>query len=205
MLAIAPLVVPECLARRIMEREVWFRTQTEIIAAIPGITGIILRSVYYHLMLRRCPLSCRFKLGTVINSQAEFGERVWVGRYVEIGEATIEDDCMIAAGAQILPGKFSHGINSEQVPFQEQPGTVSRVRLGRNCWIGANAVVMADLGENCVVGAGAVVTREFPDGKIILGNPARPVADTFNEKLIEARKAKSKRNLDIHLSTQSEI
>lgn len=190
MVVVAPLTLPELAARRITGRNVFFRAQTEILSLIPGTIGMVLRGVYYHMMLRRCPIGCRIKFGATIFPQAEFGERVEVGRYAVIGEATIGDDCMIAQGAQIWSGKLSHGISDSRVPFSEQLGIVNRVSIGRNCWIGGNAIVMADIGENCVVGAGAIVTRPFPSGKIIVGNPARAVVDTFDPRLIEGRKAK---------------
>lgn len=190
LIAVSPLTLPELAARRITGRDVWFRSQGEIIALVPGTLGYILRNAYYHVMLRRCPLGCGFGLGTVISSKAEFGERVEVGRYATILMATIGDYCMIGGGVQILDGKFAHGITDPSVPFRKQCGMPTRVTVGRNCWIAANAVVMADIGDNCVVGAGAVVTRPFPSGKIIVGNPARAVVDTFDERLIEGRKAR---------------
>jgi virginiamycin A acetyltransferase len=188
-MAVAPLALPELLARRIAGRDVWFRAQTEVLSLVPGKIGIYFRGAYYHLMLPRCPLGCGFQFGTIINSEAEFGERVDSGPHVIIGIATIGDDCMISEGAHILSGKFSHGITDPTVPFNEQPAIEARIKVGPNCWIGANAIVMADVAENCVVGAGAVITRPFPGNKIIVGNPARAVANTFEPKLAEGRKA----------------
>jgi acetyltransferase-like isoleucine patch superfamily enzyme len=52
------------------------------------------------------------------------------------------------------------------------------VRIGCNCWIGMNTVILpgVTLGNNTTVGAGSVVTRSFPDGNcIIAGVPARLV------------------------------
>jgi len=52
------------------------------------------------------------------------------------------------------------------------------VRIGKNCWIGANAVILKGikLGENTIIGAGAVVTKSFPRGNIVLvGIPARQI------------------------------
>jgi acetyltransferase-like isoleucine patch superfamily enzyme len=48
------------------------------------------------------------------------------------------------------------------------------IRIGRDCWIGANAVILPGvaLGDGVVVGAGAVVTRSFPSRVVIGGVPA---------------------------------
>lgn len=197
---VVPLVLPELLVRRLAGRDVWFRAQTQLLSLVPGKVGVHIRGAYYHLMLRRCPLGSGFQFGTLINSEAEIGQRVCSGVNVQIGLATIGDDCMISQGAQILSGKFSHNIADPAVRFNEQTPSGTRVYIGRNCWIGANAVVMANLGENCVVGAGAVVSRAFPSNKIIVGNPARAVADTFDPRLIEGRKASQ--NTDRELETQ---
>ncbi|MDK2973552.1 MAG: hypothetical protein PWP23_3307 [Candidatus Sumerlaeota bacterium] len=54
------------------------------------------------------------------------------------------------------------------------------IRLGRDCWIGMNAVVLpgVQLGDGTVVGAGAVVTKSFPRGHcVIAGNPARVIRE----------------------------
>jgi galactoside O-acetyltransferase len=49
------------------------------------------------------------------------------------------------------------------------------IRVGRNCWLGANVVVVpgVTIGDNVVVGAGSVVTRDLPDNVVAVGNPCR--------------------------------
>ena len=49
------------------------------------------------------------------------------------------------------------------------------VRIGRNCWIGAGAILLpgVTVGDNTVVGAGSVVTRDLPAGVVAVGNPCR--------------------------------
>lgn len=52
------------------------------------------------------------------------------------------------------------------------------VKLGKNCWIGMNSIILPGvvLGDNVIVGAGSVVTKSFPDGNCTLvGNPARNI------------------------------
>jgi acetyltransferase-like isoleucine patch superfamily enzyme len=50
--------------------------------------------------------------------------------------------------------------------------TFTRIRIGRNAWIGNSAVVMADVGDNGVIGAGSVVVKPIPADSVAVGNPA---------------------------------
>ena len=49
------------------------------------------------------------------------------------------------------------------------------VHIGKNCWIGAGALIMpgVTIGDNTVIGAGSVVTKDIPAGVVAVGNPCR--------------------------------
>lgn len=49
------------------------------------------------------------------------------------------------------------------------------VHIGRNCWIGAGAVILPGItiGDNVVVGAGSVVTKALPSNVVAVGNPCK--------------------------------
>ena len=64
--------------------------------------------------------------------------------------------------------------------------------IGDESLIGIGAIVLngARIGKNCLVGAGALVTegKEFPDGSLILGSPAKVVRDLTPEQIAGLRK-----------------
>jgi len=65
--------------------------------------------------------------------------------------------------------------------------------IGDGSLIGIKAVVLngARIGKNCLVGAGALVTegKEFPDGSMILGSPAKVVRQLSPEQITRMQHA----------------
>jgi len=55
--------------------------------------------------------------------------------------------------------------------------TAKPITIGKNVWIGGNAVILAGvvIGDNAVIGAGAVVTKNIPANSIAVGNPCRVI------------------------------
>jgi len=65
--------------------------------------------------------------------------------------------------------------------------------IGDGSLIGIGAVVLngAKIGRACLVGAGSLVTegKEFPDGSMIIGSPARVVRELTAEKVADLRRS----------------
>ena len=71
--------------------------------------------------------------------------------------------------------------------------------VGDNALIGIGAIVLngAKIGNNCLIGAGALVTegKEFPDGSMIIGSPAKAVRMLSPEQ-IEGLKMSARHYID---------
>jgi acetyltransferase-like isoleucine patch superfamily enzyme len=84
---------------------------------------------------------------------------------------TIGSGCAVAPGVRILDSDAHRLIRDDDaLPY-------SPVQIGKDCWIGTNAVVLkgTDLGEGSVVAAGAVVSSKVPSHSLVAGVPARVV------------------------------
>lgn len=67
------------------------------------------------------------------------------------------------------------------------------VHIGKNCWLGAGAIVLpgVTIGDNTVIGAGSVVTKDIPSNVVAVGNPCkvlRPISEHDKEYYFKDRK-----------------
>ena len=107
---------------------------------------------------------------------------VWFGTVVR-GDT---DGITIGAGSNIQDASVLHADEGQPLVIGERVTVGHKVMLhgctiGDETLIGIGAVVLngAKIGKNCLVGAGALVTegKEFPDGSMIIGAPAKAVRE----------------------------
>ena len=118
----------------------------------------------------------------------------WGGKHVHFGKnvyanfnLTLVDDTHIYVGDYTLIGPnvtiatAGHPVLPE---LREQAYQYNApVRIGRNCWIGAGAILVpgVTVGDNTVIGAGSVVTKDIPSNVVAVGNPCRVMRE-INDK-----------------------
>ncbi len=166
--------------------EAWFTARQDVFifwgqlfALLPGLPGKYVRKCYYYLTLGACTLDWEIGfLSYFTDRRAEVGRRVYIGVGSYVASATIGDGCLIGSRVSIVGGKRQHkfGPDGRLTPFD--PVEAQQVRIGEETWIGEGAVLMADVGSRCIVAAGSIVSNAVPDGRIVGGNPARPIGKT---------------------------
>jgi len=117
----------------------------------------------------------RVQLATQPSGTLVIGDYVGMNEGVSImavHEVTIGDYTLIADYVAIHDTDF-HEL-APGVPVKTAP-----VRIGRNVWIGRNAIVLSGvtIGPNAVVAAGSVVTSDVPANTIVGGSPARVIRE----------------------------
>jgi acetyltransferase-like isoleucine patch superfamily enzyme len=63
-------------------------------------------------------------------------------------------------------------------------GLYCNTYIGKQCFIGANAIIMCgvNIGNNVIVGSGAIVTKDIPSNCIVAGNPAKIIKEGIQTK-----------------------
>ena len=113
---------------------------------------------------------------------------IWFGTVVRGDTETIT----IGRGSNIQDGSVMHADVGRPIVVGNHVTVGHKVMLhgctiGDESLIGIGAVVLngAKIGRNCLVGAGALVTegKEFPDGSMIIGSPAKAVRQLTPEQM----------------------
>ena len=128
------------------------------------------------------------------NLLAEIGENCYIepplhanwGKYTHFGNnvyanfnLTLVDDTDIFVGDNVMFGPnviIATAGHPVDAPLREKVAQFNiPVRIGKNVWIGAGAIVLpgVTIGDHSVIGAGSVVTKDIPPNVVAVGNPCR--------------------------------
>lgn len=112
----------------------------------------------------------------LINSNTTFMD----GADIVIGDLTLVSPnvMFITAGHPILPEERMLR-NPDTGAFEAGVAINKPITVGRNCWIGAGAIILGGvtIGDGTTIGAGSVVTKSIPPRVLAAGNPARVVRE----------------------------
>lgn len=99
--------------------------------------------------------------------------------------------------------------NSAIKVFSSGTDFVGKIKIGRDCFIGANTTILpgVSIAPNVIVGAGSVVTKSFlTAGVVIAGNPARivgsvsSVREKYSDNVFDFSGDRRKQKKDIILN-----
>ncbi len=118
----------------------------------------------------------------------------WGGKHVHFGKniygnfnLTLVDDTHIYVGDYTM---FGPNVTLATAGHPIEPSLREKgyqynapIRIGKNCWIGAGAIILPGItiGDNVVIGAGSVVTKDIPSNVVAVGNPCKVLREV-NER-----------------------
>ena len=115
------------------------------------------------------------------------GKNIHIGRHVFInmgckfqdqGGIFIDDGVLI--GHNVVLATLNHAAS----PKDRGSMIPAPIRIGKNVWVGANAVILpgVTIGDGAIVAAGAVVNRDVPENTVVGGVPAKVIRTIHEEE-----------------------
>jgi bifunctional UDP-N-acetylglucosamine pyrophosphorylase/glucosamine-1-phosphate N-acetyltransferase len=127
---------------------------------------------------------------------AKLGEKVHIGNFVEVKEATIEDgakanhltyigDATVGAGANIGAGTITCNYDGS---------AKHRTEIGKGAFIGSNSSLVAPvkIGDGAYIGSGSVITKDVPSGSLALERSQQTVKEGWAARLRSLQSAGKK-------------
>jgi acetyltransferase-like isoleucine patch superfamily enzyme len=110
------------------------------------------------------------------NSSITFEDNISIGQNLHIisgAKMIIGKNTTISAN--VLITNVDHEFKKINQHIIDQPLLIKETKIGENCFIGYGVVIQAGttLGKQCIIGANAVVRGNFPDYCVIAGIPAK--------------------------------
>ena len=167
----------------IIKRDPAAKSKLSIILTYPGAKAVFFHKIAnffaiakFNLIARVISQFSRFLTGIEIHPKANIGKNLFIdhGMGVVIGETSeIGDNVTIYHMATL--GGISPSINSnEQRNIKRHPTLKDNVVVGS----GAQILGPVTVGKNAKIGANAVVTKDVPENAVMVGIPAKNVAET---------------------------
>jgi acetyltransferase-like isoleucine patch superfamily enzyme len=125
--------------------------------------------VNHPVVLRTLRPGAKINIGARVGIS---GGSICAATFVSIG-----DDTLLGANVTIADTDF-HSLDPKRRTRNSDDGvSVAGVTIGKNVFVGANAIVLkgVTIGDNSVIGAGSLVTKSIPPNVVAAGNPCRPI------------------------------
>jgi len=73
-------------------------------------------------------------------------------------------------GENVLFYDHNHKYKDQNTLISKQGYALGFIKIGNNCWVGSNVVILmnVEIGDNVVIGAGAVIYKSIPSNTIVI-------------------------------------
>jgi acetyltransferase-like isoleucine patch superfamily enzyme len=88
-----------------------------------------------------------------------------------LGTIAIGDDTLFGEGVRLYD--HNHVFNQAGKLVKTQGYAVGKIKIGNNCWIGSNCVILKDveIGDNVVIGASCLISTSVPANTVVRSVP----------------------------------
>lgn len=151
--------------------------------------------IVFKILKKSFFVAVKGRLKYAISNGLNCGKGCVVGYGTDFGSEpyliTLHDNVRLSSNVSMITHDGSvHTIVSNPKYTGRAVHIYGRIEIDDNTFIGTNVTILPNvyIGKNCIVGAGALVTHSIPDNSVVAGIPAKVIGDTwdFAERKINA-------------------
>lgn len=133
---------------------------------------------------------CVLGKSVFIDAEVLIGNNVKIQNFATLYHGlTVEDGVYIGPSATFTNDKVPRAINPDGTLKSPSDWVLLKTVLKKGCSIGANATILpgVTVGEWAMVGAGSVVTKDVPAFAVVVGSPAKVVAQVDEKGVVQKK------------------
>jgi acetyltransferase-like isoleucine patch superfamily enzyme len=84
-----------------------------------------------------------------------------------LGKINIGDNCQFGESVKLYD--HNHRFDNNLLDINQQGYSTGFIKIGNNCWIGSNVIILKDveIGDNVVIGAGCVIHKSIRSNSVV--------------------------------------
>lgn len=107
------------------------------------------------------------------NAKLKLGDKVFLNNYCSINclhSIEIGDNTLFGEGVKVYDHNHLYSYDNGNLNVSSQEFSYGAVKIGKNCWLGSNVIVLkgVTIGDNSIIGAGCVVYKDVPENTILV-------------------------------------
>lgn len=107
------------------------------------------------------------------NARLKIDQNVFINNHCSINclkEIEIGENTLLGEGVKIYDHNHKYSFENDQLKVNRKDFTYGEVKIGKNCWLGSNVVVLkgVKIGDHCIIGAGCVLNKDIPAHSVIV-------------------------------------
>lgn len=86
-----------------------------------------------------------------------------------MGSIEIGDNCLFGEAVKLYDHNYDYR-KQNGLPYNQKGHRRGKIKIGNNCWLGSNCVILMDvtIGDNVIIGANTVVYKDVPSNTVLV-------------------------------------
>lgn len=111
------------------------------------------------------------------NGTLTIRKNVFFNNYCSIsclGEIEIGENTLIGESVKMYDHNHKYEYNEKDLLVPRDDFNIGKIKIGKNCWIGSNVVILnnVEIGDNVIIGANCLIYKSIPSNSLVknIGN-----------------------------------